>query len=90
MVAPGLLVYWFGSDLFYANIDRFFWVAGASRNPRFQLQSHPTVPRPRRRHVAKTQALQAMRSEKRCPSLAGIRLSYSTYWGRAGFEPVKT
>jgi sulfate permease, SulP family len=23
MVAPGLLVYWFGSDLFYANIDRF-------------------------------------------------------------------
>jgi len=51
MVAPGLLVYWFGSDLFYANIDRFFWVAGASRNPRFQLQSHPTVPRPWRRHV---------------------------------------
>lgn len=23
MAAPGLLVYWFGSDLFYANIDRF-------------------------------------------------------------------
>jgi len=23
MVTPGLLVYWFGSDLFYANIDRF-------------------------------------------------------------------
>ena len=23
MVIPGLLVYWFGSDLFYANIDRF-------------------------------------------------------------------
>ena len=23
MVEPGLLVYWFGSDLFYANIDRF-------------------------------------------------------------------
>jgi MFS superfamily sulfate permease-like transporter len=23
MAAPGLLVYWFGSDLFYANVDRF-------------------------------------------------------------------
>jgi SulP family sulfate permease len=23
MAAPGLIVYWFGSDLFYANIDRF-------------------------------------------------------------------
>jgi sulfate permease, SulP family len=23
MATPGLLVYWFGSDLFYANIDRF-------------------------------------------------------------------
>jgi MFS superfamily sulfate permease-like transporter len=23
MVTPGLLVYWFGSDLFYANVDRF-------------------------------------------------------------------
>ena len=23
MVEPGLLVYWFGSDLFYANVDRF-------------------------------------------------------------------
>ena len=23
MAAPGLMVYWFGSDLFYANIDRF-------------------------------------------------------------------
>jgi sulfate permease, SulP family len=23
MAAPGLVVYWFGSDLFYANIDRF-------------------------------------------------------------------
>jgi len=22
MAAPGLVVYWFGSDLFYANIDR--------------------------------------------------------------------
>jgi len=23
MAAPGLLVFWFGSDLFYANVDRF-------------------------------------------------------------------
>jgi sulfate permease, SulP family len=23
MAAPGLVVYWFGSDLFYANLDRF-------------------------------------------------------------------
>ena len=23
MAVPGLLVYWFGSDLFYANVDRF-------------------------------------------------------------------
>ncbi len=28
MVSPGLVVYWFGSDLFYANVDRF--VAEAS------------------------------------------------------------
>ena len=23
MAAPGVVVYWFGSDLFYANVDRF-------------------------------------------------------------------
>jgi sulfate permease, SulP family len=29
MAAPGLIVYWFGSDLFYANVDRF---AGQAHN----------------------------------------------------------
>jgi sulfate permease, SulP family len=38
MAAPGLLVYWFGSDLFYANIDRF-----AAQVHKLVTESHSPV-----------------------------------------------